>query len=329
MLLLVGIRCGFHDKRPTLFLLGDSGIGNYRLDPGQRFQDFLEGMSPGTKVENWAEPGATPLDFLLQYSRGSLVSGKPQSVVVAFSPDKFLDEDGLHRFDEGGQNLRWIPWNATGWKLFTRLSPKERNVAIVQQASVPFYAVADLGKSLWIRYVQWPWERSRMRTATLERRKKIEAKSIECGKARDTLKIVDERGYAQLPLARDAEFLLTSLREQGIETRVILLPIGNPGLIHKTYSAHAQANHDTLTVRMRHWLDGLGQEYVDFNSPEEMAHFPDSAWDDMSHLKSPAAFAYMSRRVHKSLASPTAHIMQQPLSAISPGAADVDLGVGD
>ncbi len=322
------MRCGFHDKRPTVFLLGDSGIGNYRLDPGQRFQDFLEGMSPGTKVENWAEPGATPLDFLLQYSRGTLVSGKPQSV-VAFSPDKFLDDDGGHRFDEGGLNLRWIPWNKTGWKLFVRLTPKERNVAIVQQASVPFYAVADLGKSLWIQYVQWPWERSQMRTANVERRKKIEAKSIECGKARDTLKIVDEKAYAKLPLAKDAEFLLTSLREQGIETRVILLPIGNPSLIQKTYSAHAQANHDTLKVRMRHWLDGLGQEYVDFNSPEEMVHFPDSTWDDMSHLKSPSAFSYISQRIHKSLASPSAHIMQQPLSAVSSDFPDDDMSVGD
>ena len=321
----MAIRFGLYDQRPTLFLLGDSGIGNYRLEPGQRLQDFLEGKNSGAKVENWAEPGATPMDYFLQYSRGRLVSGKPQSVVVAFSPDKFIQGDALHRFDEGGINLRWIPWNRTGWKLFTHLTPKERNVAIVQQASVPFYALADFGKNLWVHYIQWPWERSQMHSATSNRLRKIELKSIECGKVLDTLQMVDEKAYAQLPLAKDAEFLLTYLQNEGIESRVVLLPIGNPGLIHKTYSIHAQANQDTLKERMRHWLDGLGQAYVDFNSPEEMVHFPDSVWDDMVHLKSPAAFEYISQCVHKSLFSPTAHFMQQqPLSALKPRSSDED-----
>ncbi len=316
------MRVTFHSNKPGVFLLGDSGIGNYRLDPGQRLQDFLERSNPKTEVDNWAEPGATPMDFFLQYSRGCALAGKPRTAIIAFSPDKFLEAPDFHRFDDGGVNLRWLPWNSTGLKLFSRLTGKERNAAIVQQASMPLYAAADLGKSLWIRYVQWPWERSQMLTPSGERKKRIEMKSIESGKAKDTLKLIGDDAFAELPLAKDCEFLLRSLREQGVETRVILLPIGNPKLIRLTYSNHAQANQDSVKARMRHWLDVQGQSYVDFNAPGEMDHFPDSTWDDMSHLKSPSAFAYMSRRIQEFLRSAAVRDVQMPYSLVNSSGED-------
>ena len=317
LLVWIGLYWRFHEHKPMIFVLGDSGIGNYRLEPGNRFQDILEKTNPGIVVDNWAQPGATPMDFLLQYTRGKLLAGKPQSVIIAFSPDKFLEDAIPHRFDDGGANLRWIPWNQTGWQLFSRLSTKEKSTAIVQQSSVLFYAATDLGKALWIRYVQWPWERSQMRMASCERRKRIERKSLQCGRERDTLKIVDDKAYGELPLAKDAEFLLSSLKKEGVETRVILLPIGNPHLIHRTYSLRAQANHDTLTVRMRHWLENMGQPYVDFNAPQEITHFPDSTWDDMAHLKSPLVFAYMSQRLERGWHKRHDRFMQQRFSVIS------------
>ncbi len=316
LLVWIGLYWHFHENKPTIFVLGDSGIGNYRLDPGDRFQDILEKMNPGISVNNWAQPGATPMDFLLQYTRGKLLAGKPQRVVIAFSPDKFLEDAIPHRFDDDGANLRYIPWNQTGWELFTRLSLKEKNAAIVGQSSLFFYAATDLGKALWIRYVQWPWERSQMRTATCERRKRIERKSLECGRELDTLKMVDDKAYEELPLAEDAEFLLTVLKSEGVETHVILLPISNPHLIHKTYSLRAQANQDTLTVRMRHWLENLGQPYVDFNAPQEITHFPDSTWDDMTHLKSPLVFAHMSQRLERAWHASPNHVIQQRFSAL-------------
>ena len=319
LVLLVGMQVCFHDRRPKIFLLGDSAIGNYRLDPGQRLQDFMERRDTGVRVENWAEPGATPLDFFLQYSRGSLVAGSPRSVVIALAPDKFLESTCAHRLDEDGVNLRWIPWDRTGVEFFRRLSPRERSVALVQQVSVPFYAVADVGRSLWIRYVQWPWERSHMRTASIERQRMIEKKSLEWGRAQDTEKIVDDRAFDDLPKARDAEFLVHSLREKGIETKVIILPFGNPNLIRKTCSKRVLASHDTLIARMRDWLEDLGVTYVDFNTAEERGHFPDSDWDDLDHLKAPSAFAYMSDRICKSLVTSVSRPFQRPMSYVQSG----------
>ncbi len=301
ILLLIGIRIESFRHHSKIFLLGDSGIGNYRLDPGQRLQDFLEKDAPGTWVGNFAEPGAAPLDFMLQYSKGALVSGQPQTVVIALSPDNFLDGAENHRLDDNGVNLRWIPWTVNGWNIFKSLSTKDRKVALVQQAGVPFYAIADVGRFLWIRYVQWPWERSKMRSSNSDRRVRIEKKSREIGHFEERLKIADQISFSQLPRAKDAELLLKSLRDRNIESRVVLLPFGNPKLIKNTCSVRVQAKHDTLDMRMRHWLDGLSEEYVDLNGPEEMTHFPDSVWDDLAHLKSPSAFIYISEKIVSSL----------------------------
>lgn len=299
--LLLGLRVAYRDSRPALFLLGDSGIGNYRLDPGQRLEDALQELDPSRRVINWAEPGATPLDYFLQWRRGALVAGKPRTVVVAMEHVKFMDQACPNRFDEDGVNLRWIPWNRSGRELFGTLSTHERNVALVQQASVPFYAVADVARLLWIRYVQWPKERSRMRKAGPDRRVKIEAKALELGRSWDTIPVPDDAQFAALARAKDGDFLLRSLREAGIETRVLLLPYGNPTLIRKTWSPASARKLDTLGVRMRHWLEARGVEYVDMNVPEELWKFPDPVWDDLAHIKDPAAFAYLAQRVHASL----------------------------
>jgi len=316
--LLVGMRIMFHGEKPAFFLLGDSGISGFRVVPGQRIQDVLAYSNPDYRVMSWAETGAMPLDYFMQYSRGCLLAGKPQTVVIAMSPDKFIECKNPHRFFSDGVNLRWIPWNRAGKDFIHILTPRERNVALVQQASMPFYAVAELGKYLWERYVEWPSDRAKMLNPSRARNAEVSLKAAESGKARDTLRIPDDQGFANMPLARDGEFLLRTLREQGVETRVILLPIGNPDLIHATYSAHAQANLDTLKVRMRHWLEAQGQAYVDFNAPEDAAHFTGANWDDMNHLKSPAAFAYMAGRIAPLFSRPAARNPQSRISLINP-----------
>lgn len=325
LILLLALRIGGRDKRPGIFLLGDSCIGNYRLDPGGRMQDFLARLEPDMRVENLAEPGATPLDFFLQWSRGALVSGAPYAVVIAFEPGKFLDVTCPHRLDADGVNLRWIPWNRAGLELYRTLSPREKNVALVQEASLPFFALADAGRALWIRYVQWPWERSHMRTASADRRKRIEAKAAELGRNQEANPVPDEQAFEALPRARDAAFLIRSLREAGIETRVLLLPFGNPGLFQRTCSAKLLAKHDTLDVRMRHWLERKGVAYVDFNAPAERAHFPEPVWDDAMHLKDSAAFAYMALRAHESFAKASAWPGRAPLSVVQSAAPDAGL----
>jgi hypothetical protein len=309
--ILLGLRIAFRDSRPSLFLMGDSGIGNYRLDPGQRLQDALGRLTPGMRVENWAEPGGTPLDYYLQWQRGALAAGRPRRVVVAMEHPKFLELTSAHRFDEDGVNLRWIPWNRSGRELFRMLSPRERNVAMVQQASVPFYGLADLGRLLWIRYVQWPKERAEMRAAGPGRWLKIEPKCADLGRAWDTLTVPDDSAFAALPRAVDGAFLFRALRESGIETRVLLIPFGNPDMMERTWSPQSIAKRDTVLARMRGWLEAQGVAYIDLNTPEELARFPDPVWDDLQHIKDPAAFAYMAERIAGSWTQPPT-LSQEP-----------------
>lgn len=289
-------RFRFHDPRPKLFLLGDSNIGNYRLDPGDRLEDAWQREEPGLRVENWAEPGATPLDFFLQYCRGTLLAGRPQRVVIALEPQKLLPGVRPHRFDEGGVNLRWLPFSRQGWELWRRLTPEERNVAVAQKASLPLYAIADCVRSLWLRWIQWPRERAKMLAAGDERRRKIEAKAVERAEREETEEIPGDRELAELAYAQDAAFVLAALRAEGVETRVILMPYGNPEINRKTCSPSLLAKHDTLVVRMRRWLDRQQVDYVNLNAPEELERFPPSVWDDQDHLKDPAAIAYIARR---------------------------------
>jgi hypothetical protein len=255
-------------------------------------------MDPGTRVYNWAEPGASPLDFYLQYRRGVLLAGRPKKVLIALDPSKFLWLYSIHRLDEGGTNLRWLPFDRGGLALWKRLSSSERNRAAVEAAGLPFYAIADAARGLWLEFVQYPWQRGKMLCASGERRKRIEAKSAEGAEREAQEPMPDDQALAALPLAQDAAFLLSALRSDGVETRVMLMPFGNPDLIRKTCPPVVLAKHDTLALRMHHWLERQGVEFVDFNAPEEMAHFQAQAWDDRDHLKDPAAFAYMAERVH-------------------------------
>jgi hypothetical protein len=299
LLCWAGARLRFHDSRPLVFLLGDSNIGNYRLAKGQRLEDALQRMEPGTRVESWAEPGATPLDFFLQYCRGVLLAGRPKKVVIALEPSKFLDAYCPHRLDEGGTNLRWLPLSRSGLTLWSRLSSSERNMAFVELSGLAFFGIADAARYLWLDWVQFPWERNKMLTATEERRKRIEAKSTERGLKEKLLAMPDDQSLAALPLAQDGNFLLSALHADGVETTVMLMPFGNPALIRKTCPPEVIAKHDTLVALMNHWLERQPVEYVDFNSPVEMAHFPDPTWDDRDHVKDPAAIAYLAERVHR------------------------------
>jgi len=299
-------RLRFHDRRPLVFLLGDSNIGNYRFLKGERLEDDLQRMEPDARVENWAEPGATPLDFYLQYCRGVLLAGRPKKVVIALDPTKFLWIYCPHHLDEGGTNLRWLPLTRGGMALWARLSPHERNMAVVELAGLPFFAIADAVRGLWLEWIQFPWERNRMLTASAERRKLIEAKSASRAKGEKQEIMPDDQGLAALPLALDASFLLSTLHADGVETRVMLMPFGDPALIRKTCPPEVIAKHDTLTVRMHHWLQRQSADFIDFNEPGNMAHFPAGSWDDRDHLKNPATFAYIAERVHRSWEQPRA-----------------------
>jgi hypothetical protein len=292
----------YRDARPSIFLLGDSCIGNYRLHPGHRFQEMLESADPSYRVENWAEPGACPLDFLLQYEKGCLIAGKPRRVVIAMTPDKFLKDGGVHRFDEDGVNLRWIPFSKSGMLIWNSLSPRERNVAVVQKISLFGYTILDLSRALWIRYVQWPWERRSLKCAGRSRKQRVREFTTALGKQLETLEIGSDQEFDSLPKARDADILIRALQSEGIQTIVLVLPYGNSALIESTYSPLALAKRDSTVVRMRDWLEERHVDYLDFNAPEHRVGFPDSQWDDNAHIKLPGPFHYMTRQVVQHLA---------------------------
>jgi len=294
----------YRDARPGIFLVGDSCIGNYRLRPGHRFQDLLEQADPSHRVENWAEPGACPLDFLLQYEKGCQIAGKPQRVVIAMTPDKFLKDGGAHRFDEDGVNLRWIPFGSRGSLIWNSLTLRERNVAVVQKLSTFFYAYLDLGRALWIRYAQWPWERRAMNRGWHCRKQRIRQHTVDLGKQLETIDIGTDAHFDSLPKAKDADLLIRVLRQECVQTLVIVLPYGNPTLIESAYSPLALAKRDSTVVRMRSWLEERHVDYLDFNAPEHRVGFPDPQWDDNAHIKLPGPFQYMTRQVVQHYASP-------------------------
>lgn len=282
----------FRSGAPTIFLLGDSCTGNYRLDPGGRMEDRFSAELPGWKIRNWGMPGASPLDFYLQYDVGRMLCGKPRAVVINLAADKFV---GNREFDEDGRNLRFIDWGRSGRELFSMLSPHFRNVAVVQQASLALFAPVDVLRSLWIKEVQWPWERHAMRNAGPDRARRIAERCRQSGLEMESFAIDSDSGFAAHPLARNAEFLIRSLREHGVPTQVVILPFANPDLVARHWSPKALANRDLFVARMRTWLQAHQVAYVDFNEPQRIAHFPGALWDDDVHVKDPAAYTYIAK----------------------------------
>lgn len=297
LLTWIGARVWHHDSRPRVFLLGDSFIGNYRYAPGTRLEDDLARLEPDCRIDNWAQSGAEPLDFLLQMYRGRLLAGKPRSVVIALSADKFLAHEHRPRTCSRGANLGWLPWDGVGWRLFRSLTSRERGLALVQKAALSFFGAADAVDAVWRERVVWNRDRRRMCHAPGDRHKRILERAKEKLAYLDTLKIPSQQAYAGLTFARDAAFMLRGLREEGVEPRVVLLPWGNPELYARVCTPRALATRDSLTERMRAWLRNQNVPVLDLSSAGEMAHFPGRAWDDANHPKDASVFEYMSRRI--------------------------------
>jgi hypothetical protein len=285
----------FRDARPTAFVLGDSCVGNYRFEPGTRLEDQLESVLQGRyQAISWAEPGASPADFFLQYSFGRLLAGRPEQVVIAIPPDKFVATSEVVRFDRDGANLRWLPWSRNGLAFWRTLDERERRVAVVQQVGALLFGATDALRMAWIRFVQWPWERAQMLSAPPSRRGKIEQKFARAGLEAEKLPLDTDSSFASYPRAHDFEFLIQALRNDGIEPLVVVLPLQNPDLTARLHSPKARALQDSVARRMEHWLTQRRIAHIDFNIAGQIERFPDVHWDDAYHLKTPAAFRILA-----------------------------------
>jgi hypothetical protein len=298
------VRLIHRTDRPRVFLLGDSCIGNYRLRPGHRFQDLLQRTNPAFSFDNLAEPGATPLDYAMELFKGDFLLGEPDRVVMALTPDQLLGGDS-HRLSDDGASLRWMPWNRSGLDLWMDLSPRDREVALVQQANLLLFGWVDVLQALWVHHFLWPWDRHHMLSGGLHRRERIYEHAVAVGKGLETVQIGSLPRFMENPRAQDAAKVLEILHRKRIPTLVVILPFANPSLIEKAFSPLALAKRDTSIARTRQWLDLQGAAYIDLNQPQNIAQFPDSRWDDHVHLKDPRAFAYMATMVDDWIRSPS------------------------
>ncbi len=284
------------DPRPSIFLLGDSCIGNYRPAPGARVQDFLQRMEPGYRVVNLAEPGANALDFTLLMYKGFFFAQPPRYAVFTFAPDKLVDSRHRERMDESGANLRWLPLNRDGLRIWKVLSPQERNTAVVQKIGLGVYGFTDIITHFWVHGVQWPQERKAMQNASPERHRKIMEHARRGGLSLDTMCILSDHDYRSQIRVRDFQLLLNLLHSHQTTPVVIIHPQGNPALLARVYSPSALARCDLMDARLCQWLSNQNVSFDDL-TPNARTNFPDSDWDDAEHLKAPAAFFRIARTI--------------------------------
>ena len=230
---------------------------------------------------------------------GTGAPGAAGVVVVAMASDKFLGT--VHRFDADGENLRYLPVDGTGLACFRRLDEHERNVAGVQRIALPLFLTFDALREAWVQYIQWPHERAAMRASTPKRKAKIADRARQNGLEMEAVTIGSDREWDTLTLARDLEFLFDNSRSRGIIVEAVILPFANPALVDTTWSDSARAKRDLSILRMRTWLEARGVPYVDFNEARHQSHFPEPAWDDVFHLKSPEAYQYMASEIAKAV----------------------------
>lgn len=310
------VRIAFYDNRPHVCMLGDSCIRSYQMAPGTRMEDILQGMLPGMQVENWAESGTSPLDFLLQLNKGALLCSSPTYVVVVMAPDKMLGLDSPLRVHN--EDLRWLPLDQTGLQIWNTLSPQERNNAVVEKVGLLLYGFTDLVRSAVINYWKWPHDRAVMRHNSPCRRKEIRTKAQLFGKALDVTAIGSDADFDTLIRTRDTRMLLDVLRHKDIPHLVILHPCGNPTLLSQTFSPRALAKRDTIVLRMRKWLNTRRATYIDFNLPNKLSNFPDSVWDDNAHLKAAPPVYYLSQQTADWLSTVPSHTSRTTLTPLLP-----------
>lgn len=303
LLTFVGSTRHLSTPHRQVLLLGDSGIGNYRIAEGERLQDWLDRELGGDwTTRNFAEPGAYSADYYLLFRKAVLLGVKPDLVVISLVPQKLVRESEHEpRFDEDGINLKWLPLSAEGWRFFATLEPRLLRVAIVRKLGLLFFGFYEAIRDGWVEHVQWPSQHRRLLEADqAQRQARVFEQAVTVGKKWS--EEVQVGGYAEMAsnvAARDFEFLLRVLHDEGIPVLVLLLPQGHTGVVPRAFLPAAIAKYDQAYRHTLRFLRERGVPVLDFNTPERLTSFTPDEWDDLCHLKSSRSFHRMARGIRE------------------------------
>jgi hypothetical protein len=276
--------------------VGDSTVANVRLAPGERFEDWANGtLGEGWLARNFAQSGAGVGDFFLQYQKAKALGVQPDVVVLGFQPSKLVPRSE-HRFANNGANLAWLPVDRYGHEMYRSLSSAQQNIAVTGKLGLLFGFTDAIG-AWWYERVTAPDGRFAALFADVKKhRSKVVANAQSEGKR--WTKTVNVSGYAQLAAgqsARDLALFARYLREQAIPALVILLPQANPALTKKAFSPVAQEKLSRADEIVHQFCLDQGLAVIDFNEDQAFKSFRPAEWDDLYHLKAPAAYQRMAK----------------------------------
>jgi hypothetical protein len=290
----------------SVLVLGDSNVANYRLVDGQRFEDVLTtDLGPGWVVRNWGDPGADPADYYLLLGKAELVRWKPDVVVVALSPHAFIPDttNWGHRFRDNGDNLRFLPWTAEGFRFFETLTRKEKESAVVG-AMERLFGFFD-GYSALRRHADWPaFRASQAKVDPRVQTQAVENYSHKITKWLDQNVVLDDYAdFSQRVGSRDFGFFTDAMAARGTPFVVLVLPQGNPAIIDRNFSDRTRATLEHSYEFTLRFLNEHHVSYVDYNSPTERPRFDASQYGDHYHLKTASAYRYMADGIARWIAT--------------------------
>jgi hypothetical protein len=284
-------------SRKSVLVLGDSNIANYRILPGERFEDRLgTDLGAGWVVRNWGEVGADPADQYLMLCKAELLRWKPDLVVVVLSPHAFIPDTTTtgHRFRDNGDGLRWIPWNAEGWRFFSTLTETEKKSSLVRMLD-RLFGFYDGYLALRL-HADWPAFRAeKAKFDPRQHATNVAGYSDRISRYLDqNVRVDDYANFSSRPGARDFGFLASALKARSTPLVVAVLPAGNPMIFDKHFSAKTRATLERSYEFTLRFLEEHRVPFVDYNSPAERARFDTTQYGDHYHLKTASAYRYMA-----------------------------------
>lgn len=306
LLTWIAVRWSVTDGQLDVFLLGDSEIANFRLAPGERIEDHLERAMPGARAYNLGRPGAFIGDYYLLLEKGRWAV-EPEVVVAFFAPVKFHFRADLPagssprpplRLSPELAELRWLPFDAHGYRFWKTLSGADRAAAAVQKLALWNAGYYEVLNGIYEPYLLWPNRRRMMLAGGPEWERKTLARIKASARQWDReFMEVDEATFQRFAQVRDFLFLADRVRRDGKLFLAVLLPAGNPAMIERYFSPAARQRLEHTRRSVAGWLERQDLLLVDLSGPEIVREITPDMFDDLHHLKDGRAIAVIARRI--------------------------------